>query len=790
MKVSLNWLREWVDIDLSPAELAHTLTMGGLEVDEISYLGEGLAGVVVARIESTNPHPDADRLRVCDVQGDSEARQIVCGAPNARPGLIAPLATVGTTMPNGMKIKPAKLRGVASEGMLCSAQELGLGEGQDAGAGLMELPEDAPIGLSLVEYLGLEDTVFDIDLTPNRADCLSVRGVARDLAALTGQAFHPPQVEPVTEAIDHSVPVHVIADEDCPAYFTRTIQGIDATATTPLWLSERLRRSGIRTISPVVDVTNYVLLELGQPMHAFDADKLQGKIIVRRAHSSESLTLLDGQTIDLGDDCLVIADDNNVLALAGVMGGDGSSVTNVTRNIVLESAWFSPAIVAGKARRFGLSSESAHRFERGVDPSLQAQAMERATELICSICGGQSGPIVGKVHDSLPKNQPIVLRIDDLNRLLGTNLGKAQVVEKLEALGMEVSDAGDMALSVIAPNARRDMNQPVDLIEEVARLVGYDELPARLPSGSLSLNATSEQLIGDAVVRQYFISRGFQEVLCWSFISKETSNPDGTPLRGLELANPLSQEQALMRPALLPGMLQVLARNARFGAGSQRLFELGHCFDETNETHHLGLAIMGQRQPAHYDLEAAPVDFLDLKGEVEAFFAANQLGGLQFVAGADATWLHPAQSANLVMGGRVIGQLGQLHPMIAEQYELKKGVFVAEWDIEQCRSRQLPKYKATSKFPSSRRDLALVIPDQVLAGDVLAVATSAGGELLEQCLIFDLYRGEGIEKGFKSIGIGLIIRDNSRTLVDRDVDAVAEAVMAQLAETFGATLRG
>ena len=790
MKVSLNWLKEWVSIDQSPEEIAHTLTMGGLEVDEFGSLGEGLEGIVVAKIESAEPHPDADRLRLCQVSGDSEIRQIVCGAPNARAGLIAPLATIGTVMPNGMKIKPAKLRGVASEGMLCSASELGLGEGAEASAGLMELPSDATIGQPLIEMLGLDDVVFDIDLTPNRADCLSIRGIARDLAALADVPFHPPSFSVTEPNIDRQVSAHVEEIEDCPVYMTRVIEGIDVGAQTPLWMSERLRRCGVRPIAPVVDVTNYVLLELGQPMHAFDAERLSGDINVRKARSGEKLRLLDGQVIDLESDCLVIADQKEPLALAGVMGGEDSSVTETTKTIVLESAWFNPACIAGKARRFGLATESAHRFERGVDPSLQLQAIERATELICQITGGDVGPVWTFSHEKVPLNQPIHLTVAEVNALLGTALSESEITEKLLALGMEVDTVQSDVLSVVAPNARRDMTQSVDLIEEVARLVGYDHLPSHPPSGELTLTAPSETEVPEAVFRADLIARGFQEVLGWSFIPRETNNPDGSVIGGVELANPLSQDQALMRPTLLPGLVSILTRNLRFGAGNQRLFEIGHCFGINSEHPHLGLAMMGGRYDSHFDQTNALVDFYDLKGEIEALFAAKQMKELRFVTGADHAWLHPAQSATIELNGHVVGYLGQLHPSLARQHDLKKGVMLAELTLDRCQIRALPKYQALSKYPASRRDLALLLPDEIEAGQVMEVIYSSGGHLLEESIIFDLYRGDGVEKGFKSLGIGLIIRDNSRTLTDQDVDAVADAVMASLAQTFGAKLRG
>ncbi|HEY7905782.1 MAG TPA: phenylalanine--tRNA ligase subunit beta [Wenzhouxiangella sp.] len=790
MKASLQWLKEWVAFDLDGEALAETLTMAGLEVDEVVDLSAGLEGIVVAEIQSAEQHPDADRLRVCTVSGDSEPRTIVCGAPNAAAGLKAPLATLGTTMPNGMKIKPAKLRGVASEGMLCSASELGLGEGGEAAAGLMALPADAPVGQSLIDYLSLNDTVLDIDLTPNRADCLSIKGIAQEISALTGGAFTAPEVSPVSATSDRVLDVSVAANADCPRYLARIIEGIDLSAETPMWMRERLRRLGVRPLSPIVDVTNYVLLELGQPMHAFDLEKINGGIVVRRASADESITLLDGHKIDLDEDCLVIADHRQPLALAGIMGGLESAVSDQTTEIVLESAWFSPEVMAGRGRRFGLSTESSHRFERGVDPDLQYRAMERATELILEIAGGKPGPITETTDTAhLPHNEVIELSVEAVNRLLGTELSAAQITKALVGLGMSVELDGAQ-FKVLAPNCRRDIALPVDLIEEVARVVGYDALPSHAPTGELTLTAPAEVLVGDERLRTQLAARGFQEVMTWSFIGTDLRNPDGGQVEGLVLANPLSQEQALMRPSLLPGLLDVVGRNARYGHHTQRLFEVGHCFGKDAETAKLGLVLAGLRVPEHFDSQDNAVDFFDLKGEIEHLLASNQIGPAAFEAGTAHAWVHPAQSATLLINQRPMGWVGRVHPQIAERYDLRKSVIVAELDLEAMGHRKLPSHQPISKFPASRRDLALMVKEDTEAGALLDAVKQVAGQSLEDCVLFDLYQGEGIEKGFKSLGIGLIIRENSRTLTDEDVDAVSEAVVAHLAETFDARLRG
>lgn len=790
MKVSLNWLKEWVSIDCPHETIAETLTMGGLEVDEVIALGDGLKGIVVAEILSAEPHPDADRLRICQVAGDSAERTVVCGAPNAKPGLKAPLATLGTTMPNGMKIKPAKLRGVASEGMLCSAVELGLGEGADAAAGLMALPDDAPVGVSLVDYLNLNDVVFDIDLTPNRSDCLSMRGIAREVAALTGATFKAPTIQSVDPITQQCVDACVDAPNDCPAYLLRVIEKVDTSVATPVWMQERLRRAGIRPISPVVDVTNYVLLELGQPMHAFDLSALSGPICVRRANQGETLSLLDGQSIDLDSECLVIADQSQVLALAGVMGGLGSGVTASTETIVLESAWFNPATIAGRARRFGLSTESSHRFERGVDPALQRLAIERATALILEIAGGNPGPISEYIDSSLPANKPVALEVKQVNAMLGTDLSADDIAKALGALGMEVDRPAEGLITAVAPSARRDINEAVDLIEEVARVIGYDQLPSHPPSGELTLSAPPEASFGESEARQHLIGRGFQEVMGWSFIPKDTLKPDGARLTGIELANPLSQEQALMRPSLMPGLVSILARNMRYGHHDQRLFEIGHCYEPQSESHHLGLVMMGHRWQEHFDAPKDMIDFYDIKDEIERVATQFQLGTLSYQATPAHPWLHPAQSAEIVLFGQNVGCIGQLHPTIAEQFGLKRGVMICEMRLDLLSQRRLPQYQPISRYQASRRDFAVVLPEKISAGELVQVIEQAAGNLLEETVIFDLYRGDGIEKGFKSLGIGLIIRDNSRTLVDQDVESVTKQVLSQLESAFGAKLRG
>ena len=791
MKLSYQWLKEWVAFDASPASLAEQLTRGGLEVDAIEHLGEGLEGVVVAEIEHAEPHPNADRLRVCQVKGDSEPRTIVCGAPNARAGLKAPLATLGATLPNGMTIKRAKLRGVGSEGMLCAASELGLADDEAGSAGLMELAADAPIGEPLTAYLNLDDAVLDVDLTPNRADCLSIQGMAREVAALLNGRFSPPSFDEAKVVSEATVPVSVNAPEDCPVYLARVISKVDVNQASPLWMQERLRRAGVRPISVVVDVTNYVMLELGQPMHAFDANALAGGIEVRRAQPGEALTLLDGQTIELDQDCLVIADDAHAVALAGVMGGADSAVGEGTDTIVLESAWFDPAVVAGRARRFGLHTESSHRFERGVDPTLQAGALERATALIVEIAGGEPGPAIEAcAPDHRPGTATVELTVGHVNRVLGTALTVEAVQMALEALAMTCQQRGDDVLHVEPPPARRDIATAVDLIEEVARMVGYDALPAKPPSGALKLKSPPEDQVPLQALRQSLMGRGFQEVLGWSFVAADRAAPNGEPIAGLALANPLSQDQGKLRASLLPSLLDIAQRNRARGRQDMRLFEMGHVYHPDKESNRLGLLMMGQATPEHYDQPGRALDFFDLKGELEQMLLRHGLGEVTFQPEPDSAWLHPGQSAQIVQSGCPIGWLGRLHPHAAEALDLKANTLVAELELADWCQGTKPQHRPVSRYPASRRDLALLVPDTVPAGAVLDEASRAGGEVLERVVLFDLYQGDGVEKGFKSLGIGLIIRDNSRTLTDDDVDALTQGVLSRLSDAFEARLRG
>ncbi|PKL95458.1 MAG: phenylalanine--tRNA ligase subunit beta [Gammaproteobacteria bacterium HGW-Gammaproteobacteria-8] len=792
MRFSLNWLRHWVPGDADAETVAARLTGAGLEVDELQALGTALDGVVVGRIVDCQPHPDADRLRVCRVDlGASDSVQIVCGAPNARVGLTAPLATVGSSLPNGMKIRPARLRGVESQGMLCSGPELELG--QDA-SGLLELDPALPPGTPLAEALGLPDHVIEVDLTPNRADCLSIRGLARELAAIDDIDCVEPEIAPVAPSIDAVPSIELLAPRDCPRYVGRIIEGLDPAARTPAWMVERLERSGLRSRGPGVDVTNYVLLELGQPMHAFDADRLEGGIRVRRASGDESLVLLDGQQVTPDPDMLLICDHVRPLALAGIMGGADSAVGEATTRILLESAWFNPASIIGKGRRFGLATDSSHRFERGVDPALQRSAIERATALILEIAGGRAGPVVEALaSEHLPASPEIELRLARLNQVLGTSLDAERVERILVRLGMRVQRDGDR-FTVQPPSARVDLALEIDLIEEVARLVGYDALPSLAPGGRLRVVVESERQADLGRIRHGLQARGFQEIVTWSFVAEDELQRLGLADDSQPLANPLSQDLAVLRTGLLPGLLRTARANLRQQQPRLKLYETGHVFSAGQtwgEHRRLGLLLAGQAEPESWHGVRRGFDFFDLKGELEQLFACigHAEGEIRFVADAFA-WLHPGQSARLERDGAPIGFVGQLHPAIASELDIETAVFVAEIELEALQRKPLPQFRGVSKFPAVRRDLALIVPETVAAERLRQVAGRAAGKLLENCLVFDVYQGKGIDSSYKSLAIGLILRDLSSTLRDQDVDAVIQRVIESLQQECNARLRG
>lgn len=791
MKIAESWIREWVSPAFDSEALAHRLTMAGHEVDSLDREGEALQGVVIAEVLQAKKHPDADRLRVCLVSdGSGDPVEVVCGAPNVVAGMRSPLAKPGVTLPNGVTLRKSKIRGVISNGMLCSAVELGLGAESD---GIIALPADAPIGQSLAEYLRLPDVVLDLNLTPNRGDCFSVLGIARDLAALTHMDLPTSVSKVVPAAISDTHPVVIDMPEGCPSFAGRVIRGIDNTMRSPIWMTERLRRSGLRAISPVVDATNYVMLELGQPLHAYDLERVQGAIRPRLANAGEKLTLLDGKEVTVSADTLVIGDDSGAIGLAGIMGGLGTAVTTTTTDVFLEAAFWPQAFIAGQARAYGLHTDASLRFERGVDPAGQARAVERATEMLLQICGGQAGPLQLQRSDQyLPKTQPIVLRRDRLRKLLGVAIADETVVEILQRLGMQVA-ACDNGWQVIAPGFRFDIAIEADLIEEVARIYGYDKIPVTTTTTETPVTVVPEDKIGLDVVAATLVARDYQEVVTYSFIDTASNQALSGFASELSLNNPISLEMAVMRASLLPGMLFATAANLSRQQDRIRIFEIGKSFHGTPDAHTEVLRIAavgcGPANPEQWGAASEAIDFFDLKADVEAVLGLTGAAtDCEFVA-AENPALQPGQSANIVRGGQVIGFIGKLHPRHAKMFELKKSVFVFELDATTALASRPPTASAISKYPSIRRDIAVLVADRVTASDIVAAVASAAPDLILDVKIFDVYKGPGIEAGLKSVALGLILQETSRTLTDEDADSAMAAAVHKLQQEFGAELR-
>jgi len=792
MKFSEKWLREWVDPPVSTAELAHQLTMAGLEVDAIEPVAGAFSKVVVGQVLKVEPHPDADRLRVCEVNVGGEAPlQIVCGAANVREGLKAPVALVGAKLPGGFKIKKSKLRGVASHGMLCSASELGLAEQSE---GLMELPDTAPVGADLRDYLELDDVTIELGLTPNRGDCLSIAGVAREVGVLNRVPVVAPEIPPQANAIKDSLEVSLDAPEDCPRYVGRIVRGIDPGAKTPLWMQEKLRRSGLRSLGPVVDVTNYVLLELGQPMHAFDLARIRGGIHVRHAAGGEKLTLLDGQEVTLDEGTLVIADERGPLALAGIMGGAESAVGDVTTDIFLESAWFSPLAIAGRARSYGLHTDSSHRFERGVDPELQLRALERATWLLMEIVGGQAGPVIERVvSDHLPKREPVSLREARIERVLGTPIAAEEVTDTLRRLGMQVEGEGS-CWEVTPPSFRFDIAIEVDLIEEVGRIHGYDKLPETTPAVHLRMPQRPEGRVSLGRIRERLVDLGYAEAITYSFVDPALQERLDPAHPAIALANPIASDMAVMRTSLWPGLLQAARYNLNRQQNRLCLFECGLRFirqdSEIKQEMMVSGVLSGSVAPQQWGIPTRNVDFFDAKGHVEALLElTGRRADFTFTADSHPA-LHPGQCAAIVLDGHgTVGRVGALHPAQASALGLSQTVYLFELQADILQEGTVPAYRPLSKYPSIRRDIALVVDAEVPAGQILETIRQAGAEHLTNIELFDVYTGEGIDLGRKSLALGLTLQDLSRTLTDTEVEAEVNRILDVLNNKLGATLR-
>ncbi len=791
MLFSVNWLKKWVDIDLPVKELAERLTASGLEVDTVEPVAASFSDVVVAAITRCEAHPDADKLKVCCIDfGGSEPVQVVCGAPNARAGIKIPLARVGAVLGADFKIQKAKLRGMESFGMACSARELGL---SDDHSGLMELPVDAPLGMNLRDFLELDDHAIEVELTPNRADCLSIRGLAQDVSASCNAALTVMELESVAASITDSIEVTLEAAEDCPRYVGRVLRGIDPTATTPLWMVEALRRSGIRSISATVDATNYVLMELGQPMHAFDLDRLQGNISVRRGRDGETLELLDGKQVAVGDKLLAICDQAGPVALAGIMGGLDSGVTDASNNILLESAYFNPASISGKARDLGLHTDASHRFERGVDPQGQVRAIERITGLLLDIVGGEAGPLIHAVSEQhLPVQNQVSLRHTRLTRVLGIELGEAEVTLILKNLRMS-PEFKDGVWTITAPSDRFDIAIEEDLIEEVARIFGYNNIPATLPAGELNPGIVSEAQLSLQSIQQALCAAGYSEAINYSFTSRSLLSLFSMDEYVLPLANALNSDLEVMRTALLPGLMETLSRNLRRQQDRVRFFETGTVFeqkDSLTESSHVAAVACGSFMPEQWGIAGRATDFYDLKGDLESVLSLRgQTGEVEF-RNVKQPWLHPGQAALVSIDGIDIGWAGSVHPSILKHLEIKGPVLAFELDVSILSKREIAYTKNISRFPSIRRDLALLVPEKINFAEIRRNVIDLSGDLLTNLVLFDLYSGQNVEKGYKSLAIGLILQNVSCTLTDEVVDSLVQNLVQGLEKRLDAQLRG
>ncbi|BCQ68182.1 phenylalanine--tRNA ligase beta subunit [Pseudomonas sp. Eqa60] len=791
MKFSEQWLRGWVSPQVSRDELVARLSMAGLEVDSVTPAAGDFSGVVVGEVLSTEQHPDADKLRVCQVSNGSETFQVVCGAPNVRPGLKVPFAMIGAQLPGDFKIKKAKLRGVESNGMLCSQAELQIGEGND---GLMELPVDAPVGEDVRTYLSLDDASIEVDLTPNRGDCLSLAGMAREVGALYAAKVQRPEVPAIPAAHDEVRPVEVLAPAACPRYLGRVVRNVDLSKPTPLWMVERLRRADVRSIDAAVDITNYVMLELGQPLHAFDLAEINGGIRVRMAEEGEKLVLLDGQEVTLRSDTLVIADHTRALAIAGVMGGEHSGVAANTRDVFLESAFFDQIAVAGKARSYGLHTDASHRYERGVDWQLAREAMERATGLLLEITGGDAGPIIETLSEQhLPSVAPVTLRAERITQMLGMEIDGLEVERLLTALGLTVTADGAGQWRVEVPSHRFDISLEVDLIEELARLYGYNRLPVRYPQARLAPQAKAEAEGDLPALRRLLVARGYQEAITYSFIDPklfELFNPGVEPLL---LANPISADMAAMRSSLWPGLVKALQHNLNRQQDRVRMFESGLRFvgqlEGLKQQPMLAGVVCGSRLPEGWAQGRDGVDFFDVKADVEAVLGfAGALDAFTFVPGKHPA-LHPGQTARIERDGREVGFLGAIHPELAKNLGLDRPVYVFELVLSEVAQGRLPKFHELSRFPEVRRDLALLADRDVAASAVLDVIRENAGEWLTDLRLFDVYQGKGIDPHRKSLAVGLTWQHPSRTLNDDEVNSTTQNILTSLEQRLNATLR-
>lgn len=789
MQFPESWLRALVDPPLTTEELCHLLTMAGLEVEECQPVAAEFSRVVIGRVLTTEKHPDADKLKLCKVDtGEHGVLQIVCGAPNVAPEMRVPCALVGAKLP-GIEIKKAKVRGQESFGMLCSARELGF---SDDHSGLLALPAEAPIGADVRQYLNLGDTLITLKLTPNRADCLSLTGIAREVAALTGVPLKLPAVEPVTPTIDATRAVVLDAPDACPRYCGRIVRGVDAKAPTPDWIKQRIERCGVRPISALVDVTNYVMLELGQPLHAFDDVRLAGAIHVRYPKPGEKLLLLNEQTVEPSADTALIADEVRALAMAGIMGGEESGITDATSDLFLESAFFTPTAIAGKARALGFSSDASHRYERGVDFELQRRAIERATQLIVAICGGQPGPVIEAVSPvHLPARKPVHLRTARATKVLGVPFSADTIVGLIGGLGI-IERQGDNFL-VTPPAHRFDIEIEEDLIEEIARLHGYDNIPAPPPRAQLAMLPLPEDRRGPMQVRHLLAERGYFEVVTYSFVEAAWEADFAANAAPIQLANPIASQMGVMRSTLLGGLIGVLDANRKRQADRVRIFEIGRIFARRAGGHpvtgfeqplRVGGLWAGSAQPEQWGVPSRRADFFDLKGDIEALLAPKQPSFEKLAHPA----LHPGRAASVLVDGKIVGFIGELHPQWVQKYELGSAPVVFEMNLDAWLHTSMPGYREVSRFPTVTRDLALTLPREQALAPLLAAMKSAAPDFVREVRLFDLYQGAGLAEGQKSLAFRVVMQHTERTLADAEVDA-AVAALVEVGKGFGGALR-
>jgi len=794
MKFSEQWLREWVNPQLDTDALAEQLSMAGLEVDDIEPVAGEFTGIVVGEVKSAEQHPNADKLRVTKVDvGTGELLDIVCGAPNARAGIKVAVAVIGAVLPGNFKIKKTKLRGEPSNGMLCSASELGLSEDHD---GIIELPEHAPVGKDLREWLELDDKSLTIDLTPNRADCLGVKGLAREVGVLNRIDVKSPKFDAFPSSIDDEVAIELDAPASCPRYLGRVIKGVDVTRPTPLWLAEKLRRSGVRAIDPVVDITNFVLLELGHPMHAFDRDKIAGKVLVRNANAGEELVLLDGETVKMQDDVLVIADSEKPMAMAGIFGGENSGVTEASTNIFLESAFFSPDAIMGRARRFGLHTDASHRYERGVDPELQRTAMERATALIVEICGGEAGPVTEAVApEHLPKPAQIRLRSDRLSRVLGVDIAAADVEVIMQRLGFSCETKAD-GWNVVVPTYRFDISIEEDLIEEVARVYGYNNIPAEPPTAHLTMTRVEESTVSLRKLQQSLVAMGYQEAITYSFVDPKHQSALFPQTETLVLPHPISSDMSSMRLSLWSGLLSAAGYNQKRQQNDVRLFETGLRFVPDSKAENgirqqpmIAGVMTGTVQGEHWSDGVRPVDFYDVKGQVEKLLALTGCACEYRFEVETHSALHPGQSAAIYRGDQLVGYVGALHPQFEKTFGIRGKAYLFEIELDALQQGYVPQAGVVSRYPSIRRDLAVLVDKDVAAGNILNSIWKIGANHIVDLDLFDKYVGENIPADKQSLAIAVTLRAEDKTLEDQDVNETIAQVVDSLQNEFNAVLR-